>query len=274
MSDVGKRRCGGSPFGPFHGVGRPRTFNQQARYSPDIIQANFVPPVIPDGSLNVVTASAASASGITLNKPTNTSDGDVLVAIVYGSITSATWTPPSGWSIVQTYNASRSLCLLTKPIPSAAAESATDYTFNQSGGAGRMLGILNRLVGSPTSGIVDVIGSPTAGSAGAILLPSITPGAEKSLLLGIWGCTDSATPITLAAPAGMTEVAEVNVNPAATSSLMIAYEVLTSNAATGTRTATTTPTNNSSIGGFLVNFSPGQPLSQPLLVEGWGMPIY
>lgn len=274
MSNRAKRRRGGvASTTPWPGAGKPQSLLQRSRYSTDFPQAGLIAPQAETGGYNVTSGVNPAGSSVTCAKPVNTSDLDVLVACLFGSNTSSVWTPPSGWTQVFEFNSTRNNALYTKPIPSAAAETDTSYTWSASGGSGRLHCLIFRLTGGPQTGITDAVGSQGTTTQSTISAPSLNTNAERTLLLGMWSASHTADVMDLAPPAGMVEIGQNVTNPISTSTLMIAAETLNSAGATGTRGATVTPSSNSSVSGVLVAFSPGDLVTQDL-VEGWGTRIF
>lgn len=265
---------GGITFGiPVPGPGKPQAAMQRRRYSVDFSQVGLVAPQAETGGYNVTSGVTGSGTSVIIPKPVNTSDGDVLVACLWCPTNGSTWTPPAGWTQAALYNGTNSNVIYTKPIPSAASESATTYTFSYSGGTARAQGLIFRLTGGPATGIVDVLGSQGTTTLSAISAPSINTGFEKILLVGMWSAAHTTTAMDIAPPAGMVKIGQNSQVPSAASTLMVAAETIVVTGATGARVATPTPASNATVSGFLVSFSPATPITQDL-VEGWGLRIF
>ncbi|MBX6382013.1 MAG: hypothetical protein IRZ07_03415 [Microbispora sp.] len=215
-------------------------------------------PVAQTGAGNVTTASSASAVGLTASKPANISDGDLLWAVLYHRNSNGTITAPSGWSIAKTDGSNGTWCFATKPVPSAAGETATSYTFNNNQGSARCVLMVGRITGADLSAPIDAVG-PSAAITGtaSVVLPSMTAATAGALLLAIPINNAGANIAVFTAPAGMTEVAQQGiVSGAATANAMVAQQLLASAGATGTRTATVSPAASNS-GGFMVTIRAG-----------------
>src|SRR5580765_82016 len=95
---------------------------------------------LPTGAGNVTTNGASPSNTIAVAKPTNTADGDTLVAAIFFRDDLDTITAPSGWTQVGPLNqTNETFAMYVKPIPSAAAETATSYTFSTSGASLRAI---------------------------------------------------------------------------------------------------------------------------------------
>lgn len=210
----------------------------------------------PTGAGNVTTASAGVASSVTLTKPSNTADGDLLVAALYWRNSAGTPAPPSGWSQIGPLNTvNETFALYAKPIPSAAAEVATSYDWPVTGtGSQRVAGIMFRVLGANLSAIQDSFGSLAAytGTTSTVL-PGLTANTGYTLLIA-YAINNAAISTTalFTAPGGMTTVGQVSAdNGGAISTIWVGTEVRSAAGATGTRTPTISPTAQNS-GGFMV----------------------
>jgi glycerophosphoryl diester phosphodiesterase len=134
------------------------------------------------------------AASLDVPKPANTSDGDVLVAFVYGQSSATTSvTPPSGWSLITNDNTTtpRSMYIGYKAIPSAAAETATDYNFTF-GISQRACGVVFRVTGADAAHLVDVISAAASYVTGGVNAPSVTTSKDGDLILEFIWTNDSS----------------------------------------------------------------------------------
>jgi hypothetical protein len=187
------------------------------------------------------TALDTAQSTLTINKPTGTVDGDVLVAFILAS--DATFSSePSGWTQVGSQlnvNAaagSPTYARLRAYVKAASGEPS-DYAWGMSA-SDNHIGAIVAVQGADISSIVDASGTQANVTDDlTIVLPSISPGTAGDLLLA---CVAQANLTTFAPAGGMTE----RVDDAAGStfasgrSLHVATEALASSGATGTRTVT------------------------------------
>ncbi|WP_433329941.1 alkaline phosphatase D family protein [Spirillospora sp. CA-294931] len=232
-------------------------------------------PVAHTGAGNVTTATAASAT-IVVPKPSNVADGDVLVAIVNHSITGATFdTVPAGWTQAALYNTVRATGIWTKPIPSAAAETATDYTWHATGGSGRIGGLILRVTGADGTNPVDAVGAGVGTGTSSIVAPQVTAVDDEALLIAAYSSyIASATPTTITKPAPMTNVGGWSTNGGASSSttFLACHETLAASGGTGTRTATVAPAG-SGAAAIMITLKPGTvdpPPAAPVAHTGAG----
>lgn len=214
-----------------------------------------MPAVALTGAGNVTTVTnAASASGV-VNKPANVADGDLFVCAGYFRNSAGTITTDSGWSQLGPLNqTNETFGLWSKPIPSAAAESATSYTFSSSAGSGRLMLSLFRVTGADLTSPQDSAGALAlyTGTT-SVSLPAVTTAAASTLLLGMAiNNTTVNTTSVFTADGAMTEVTQLTISTgAATSSIQVAQQALSSSGSTGTRTPAISPAAANS-GGFMV----------------------
>lgn len=200
-------------------------------------------PVAQTGAGNVTTTPVTAGTSITVTKPSSIADGDLFVGVIYSSNTTVTFTPPSGWTNQGGQNTNRTVAVFTKPIPSAAAESAPDYAWTWSGSS-RALGIIFRVTGANLAAPVDVFGTAVAiGAVATMAAPSVTTVQPATLLLSVdWTQTTAAPVSAMSPPGSMSTVGSVSTAPAATSALQVEAETLSVAGATGTRTESMSPT--------------------------------
>jgi hypothetical protein len=212
----------------------------------------------PTGAGNVTTANAPVAAAITVSKPSNTADGDALVAFVYFRNANGTLAPAAGWTLLGPANTTfETFAAYIKPIPVAASESATDYTFSVTGtGSQRCAGMIFRVTGANLSALLDASGSLAAYTGTAsVVLPAVTASSAFTLLLGFAINNNNTTGAasTFTAAGGLTTVGSSTVDngTTATSTIWVGSQVLSAAGTTGTRTPTMSPAAANS-GGFMV----------------------
>lgn len=213
-----------------------------------------MPIAAPLGAGNVVTGSAGSVNNITLAKPSNTADGDVLVAFVSFRNSGGTITAPSGWTALGPLNTTnQTFGAFYKAVPTASAESATSYAFSTSAGSSRVAGAVFRLTGADLSSLSPVGGSLAVYTGTAsVVLPGISPTKASALLaFAMNNNGTTGTPSVVTAPSGMTTVAQASGDngTSATMSIGVGFQAVNAGA-TGDKTATFSPTSSNS-GGFL-----------------------
>ncbi|MFC9973532.1 hypothetical protein ACFVH6_21825 [Spirillospora sp. NPDC127200] len=215
-----------------------------------------MPVVAQTGAGNVTTATGGAVQALTVAKPANVADGDLLLAVANSANGGGTWTiVPPGWTAASTTGSGRTAGIWTKPVPSAAAESDTDYTFGATGaGNARMGALVVRIIGADLAAPVDVVGSWTA----ALGLPGISPAREDCLLLAAWwSYITGTTPNAVSPPAGMASVGGWTVSPSSSTTHLLASEALSATGPTGSRTATASPAGSSALG-VLLAIAPAQ----------------
>lgn len=212
--------------------------------------------VMPAQAGDSASALLNSSSTLVINKPSNVADGDLFYALIHHSITGGVPTPPSGWTQQQGENTSRDFYAFTKPIPSAASESATDYTWTFTGGNGRLVGIITRITGADSTSPIDAAGTCVTSGVGSTVAPSVTAVGTNCLLVGGYFTCDSSVQSVITPPGSMSTVISQVVAPAATTTILIAQEQLSASGATGTRTATNSPGASSGVGGMLMTILP------------------
>lgn len=229
-------------------------------------------PVAHTGAGNVTTATNGASSSITVSKPANVANGDVLVAVLNSSVTGGTWdTVPAGWTQGAIYSATRNTAFFTKPIPSAAAETATDYTWHTSGGSGRIGALIFRATGVDGTTPIEAAGSGVGAGTSSIVDPAVTAVSSEALLIAAFSSyLNTGTANAITKPGSMTNVGGWSVTsgtPASASSVhLVAFETLSASGSTGTRTATVSPSGTGAAG-LMVTLKPGSVAPPPTSPE-------
>lgn len=155
-----------------------------------------------------VTPAGTSGTTLTINKPANTAEGDLLVALIghqNGTDATRTWVTPTGWSKrLGDGQAFRTMMVATKVA--TAAEPAT-YEFGMtSHGSGRLGAVMVRVTGvDHAAPIVTGMGEYQATSSGPIALG--TSSAIDGLVLGfIYTSTSGGSYPTPTYTGGLTHV--------------------------------------------------------------------
>jgi hypothetical protein len=207
----------------------------------------------PTGAGNVTTASGGTVNNLTVNKPTNTADGDTLIIWAAFRNAGAIISPPAGWTIIGTQNTTNeAFAAYYKTIPTASAESATSYNFTVTGGSSRAVMICFRVPGLNFASMIDAVGSFASytGST-SVVLPGITAAANTLLFGGVINNTTVTTLSVYSAPSGMTMIGQQGVdNGAASHTAAIFAQVISASGATGSKTATISPAA-ANVGGYL-----------------------
>lgn len=231
-----------------------------------------------NGTGNLTTAAVNTGTTIVLNKPANTSDGDVLLAAVFARSNTAVFTtPPTSWvEVAPTGTEITTAGILRwyyKVITSAAGEPAS-YTWS-GGTSGRNTGILFRVTQASTSAFIDVSGNEataTGTTTATLVLPSVSPGTNQDLLVAmqIANITAGGTRGTLSPPGTMAFLGSVGTSTGASDTdVEVDWEALSATGPTGTRTFSKNTGISSGIGYMiaLTNPAPSTPLTASLSVS-------
>ena len=146
------------------------------------------------------TTSAGAVTSVTINKPTGTASGDIIViGVVGGHITMNSTFTLTGFTEQMDVGVVTNCALYTK---TAGASEPASYTITCSNSA-RFAAVCAVY----RSASVGVIGSVSANATGSsVAAPSITVAANSSLLLGLFFANQDSNPAEFTAPAGMSLV--------------------------------------------------------------------
>jgi len=195
-------------------------------------------------------ASAASApSGtlsLTINRPSGTSVGDVMIASIAVRPNTASITEPVGWTLVRrTDNASANANSLAVYYKVATGSEPANYSWTFSTSTGSAGGI-QTFSGVDTTNPIDVENGQNTANGLTHATPSVNTTVANTMLVTSHGFTSSAT---WTPPAGMTEAFDV-ASQAVPNAGGIAIEgnwaIQVAAGATGTKTATAS--NDSDVG--------------------------
>ena len=146
-------------------------------------------------------------NSLTINKPTGTVNGDVMIAAIGIRPNTASITAPSGWTLIkrtdQSGGTASSQALYWKAAGSSEPSNYT-WTFSSStGSAGGIATFYNVNTANP----VNVSGGQATGSALAHSTPSVTTTATNTMVIAVQSFASCAT---WTPPAGMTEIVDVS----------------------------------------------------------------
>ncbi|MFC6885280.1 MULTISPECIES: alkaline phosphatase D family protein [Actinomadura] len=216
-------------------------------------------PVAHTAAGDVTTGTVPNLGTVTVAKPANTSSGDVLVAVLNSSVSGGTWdVVPAGWTQQAMFAVQRNTAVFTKPIPSAAAETATDYTWHTTGGAGRTGAIVFRCTGVDGAQPVDAVGAGVGSGTTSIVDPAVTAVSGEALLLAVFSSyLNTGTANTITPPPGMSSVGGYTINSGtATTVHLVCAQALSAAGSTGTRTASVAPAGTGAAG-IMLTLNPG-----------------
>ncbi len=209
-----------------------------------VVQATFTEGTTGSGGPafeSVATASGLAVSSVTVNKPTGTVAGNYLLAAIRQKKTTATVTPPAGWTLIREDTSSARSSLFGRI---AAASEPPSYNFTLSGAADVAAQVL-RFSGVNTTNPVDVHGVGTnSGGAEATTVehPSLLTTGANTLYVAITSAKSSG--LTVSPAPGTTEHSDASVN----TTLATATEARATAGPTGARTATLSGLSDRRIG--------------------------
>jgi len=193
-------------------------------------------------------ASAATEASFSVPLPSGFAAADVCYIFAEGRAASGVFgTAPAGWTAVAASFASgattSSFMVCYRKVMTGSEGNPT-----VTGTSGRYSAVAVAVQGADNGTPEDVAVIPDNGGASAVTTitsPGITPSSSSALLLIGFGCGTPAggQVITYSTPSGMTLAASTSTTVAAVteSGMMAAWQALSSNAATGTRQTTITP---------------------------------
>lgn len=209
---------------------------------------------IETGTGNVTTAQSNSATSLAGAKPTNTADGDLLLAYALFRNTGATITAPSGWTLIGTQEvAAFTEAVFYRAIPSAASETATSYTFSTSSTSGRSNLIIARVTGVNLTTPLQATGAWAVGSSGVVTMASLTATGPAQLVAVASRNNGSGTTSPATWSGSLVTAASVLSGTGSVTETYIAQQAIAASGATGTRTATLSPQTATAGQMFLLN---------------------
>lgn len=178
---------------------------------------------VPTTAGDVTVASGGAVTTLTVTKPANTVDGDVLLVFANFRNASGTLTSPAGWTQlgpVSTANQTAQVFVKT------AASEPTSYAFSTSASSGRAVVQCCRVLGAnlSTAAVIGAVSTPAAEAA--LTAPGITTTAANSGVFMFGTAQNAATTgVAFAAPSGWTLVSSATVNNGtSSSSSLIAFK--------------------------------------------------
>jgi hypothetical protein len=222
------------------------TWSSSTSGSGILFQITNEPTVAPVFVASASTQNGSSATTLTINKPTGTVEGDLMVAVMAtdGSITG--WSGDLDW--VELADQGSSTPSLRVAYKVAGPAEPSNYTFTASSGK-----ILSGTILTYRYAAYDTIGSFTTGT-NPLILPSISPSESQSILIAA-GARGAAS-ITLGTPTSMTaRVTDAD----GTSPSYIVCDQTVAKGPTGTRSMSTGSTTN--VAGILLSIKPTRSLS-------------
>ena len=205
------------------------------------------PNVTPTFVASASQQNTANSLSITINKPTGTIEGDLMIGVMSGDIASSrTWAATTGWTEIAAYTGTTALRVVYKV---ATASEPSNYTFSVTANAPLLSGsiLTYRYAAYDT-----IAGSFTAGTD-PMVFASISPSLSQARLIAC-GSRNSAS-ITLGTPISMT--ARVTDNGANAPSYIVCDQQV-AKGPTGTRSMSTGGTAN--VAGIMLAIKPTRSL--------------
>lgn len=202
-------------------------------YSPEASATTLIPAF---RSATSVGATSGTLS-LTINKPSGTQQGDVMVASIAIRPSTAVITA-TGWTLVRRVdnaNANANSLVVYYKVAGASEPANYQWTFNTSTGSA---GGIRSFSGIDTDNPIDVEAGQNSASGLTVTAPSVTTRFASDMIVTSHAISSTAT---FAAPVGMTEAFDVSsdaVPAAAGESIQGNYLLQAAIAATGTLTAT------------------------------------
>ncbi|NOT12918.1 MAG: hypothetical protein HOP23_13975 [Methylococcaceae bacterium] len=224
--------------------------------------AGTVEPIV--GTVSYASSSAAAVSNgallalrpqsskITVNVPTGTTSGDVMIASVAVTPAAVTINTPTGWTLIRTIqntSSTRSRLAVFRRVATASEPASYAWTFSRSH-SGAVGGILSFSGVDNTSPINKENGGTTVSSTTHAAV-SITPTSANVMLVGTFSYASAGT---WTAPTGMTEAVDVasrTTNSSSGESMEMTYQTQATATATGIKTATATATRDRGVSHIL-----------------------
>jgi hypothetical protein len=204
--------------------------------------------------------SSSSASSLSINKPSNSNENNLLLAAIYITNTNATITPPTGWSEISNKTATDHRSYLFYKV--ADNNESSSYTFNFSASTtsrGLIMNYANGDIFSPIHVADGITGTATGGSP--LYTPSITTTKNNCMILRIGTYEDSDDVISF--NNGTTARASVRYVGATGDSIKVFEKELATAGATGTSTDDGDSSGSSPYSAYTVAISPNASNSDP-----------
>jgi hypothetical protein len=207
----------------------------------------------PSGTGNVTTATGTTGNTLTVNKPANLADGDLLILVPYKQTGPTTFTTPTGFTLIYkaVATSTRGLVAYARPITSAAGESST-YSVTASDSTSRWGITAFRLPGMASS-YLDA--APTSDvyvtSTTTITDPGVTAVSSSTLALALNFSNNSTAVYQTFTLSGWTNLVNLQITSGSSTSVLdVEYKELSASGATGSPAFTMSP-SAASAGGFL-----------------------
>lgn len=221
-------------------------WSPSATVSGVLLQVTNELPVAPEFIANATAQSTSGANSLTINKPTGTQEGDLMVLTASVGGNSPNMSSPSGWTTVADASETNPCTIIAYKVAGASEPSSYTVTTNKSQSMGGAIVVYRYAA-------YDTIAEAFNTTANPLVLTSISPSMSQSMLIAI--AARSASGVTLTTPTSMT--AKV-VDADATGPSYIVCDQKVAKGPTGTRTTTVGSTSN--VAGILLAIKPTRSL--------------
>lgn len=226
------------------------------------MQATTTPTPTPTPvSSNISLRSTSSAnnntggSSLTLNKPTGTTNGDIMVAHVIVRTAGNTITAPSGWTLIQRKDSSSSISTASYwKLAGSSEPSSYAWSFGTSGEAS---GGIASYIGVDAANPIDASNAQYNSGTSTVSNSGVTTTVANGILVYAVGIT---APTTVNVPSGFTQEWTATSSTSTTSEM--SDKILTTTGATGTISGSHNGGTNSNIT-HLIALKPATPTSTP-----------
>lgn len=187
-------------------------------------------------------AASAQAAGneVTVNKPTGTIDGDIMIAFIVDRYTSGAVVPvaPEGWTEIA--NGAAAASHKCAAFYRRASNEGASYTFTTAAGVTQTSGaILSYSGGTATGDIIDVYSNTNYTTSNTTLRAASATTTRNGAMLVFLGTAADTSTVTATAPGSFNERVDIWQNPI---SVYAADYILASAGASGTKDATLSET--------------------------------
>lgn len=132
-----------------------------------------------------LSTATTSSTTLTINKPTGTTQGNLLIAIVFAD-PNVTWSGDTGWTEVVDQGSGPSIRVAYKV---AGASEASNYTFTSSAS-----GLIGGAIFTYKNALYDTVGAIQTGVTGGVqVAPSITLAENASTLIAVFARAQTTT---------------------------------------------------------------------------------
>jgi MSHA biogenesis protein MshQ len=200
---------------------------------------------VSNGVLLALRPLASVSNILTINNPTGTTSGDVMIASLAVTPGTVTIAAPTGWTLVRTIqntSSTTSRLAVFQRVATASEPASYTWTFGASH-TGAVGGIMSFSGVDNSSPIATENGSTTASST-THAAPSISPTTTNVMLVGTFSYASSGT---WTPPTGMTEAVDVasrTTNSGSGESMEMTYQLQATATATGIKSAKATATSD------------------------------